>query len=549
MRQREVVRNRLLRRADWRFLLPNPEPRRTICFADDALAAAVKQVSTQTIDARYSTWMPGECNLAVLNNPIQADLTAAWAALCPGGSCYSEWYLPRAITPRGVRRRLEAAGFSDITCYWAWPSPSRAPALFWLPLEKPGVRRFFFATRVQGPGFVRSFLQRAMRTAWRYCLDLGISVPICATARKPLGAERERSSANTLQRGMPPPADLTSTLREGWSSWGLGPTPATISMLLLTGGPRSSSKTVGLLFADRESCPHIALKLSRVPESVPGLLREAATLEMLGSLLPCLRGIPRVLFTREDLGVTAIAQTALTGTPIWSLLNRRKFRHFALQGTNWLATLAGHAKQVPKSEWWDRLVEPVLVDFEASFGSNLESGVLAQIERTLATLGSMPLICEHRDFSPWNVFVDARGELLVFDWESSEPRGLPTTDLIYFLAHLAFCVDNAMDSHCIVGSYRAALTPSTLTGAVVHECLSRYLSSTGLDASTLPSLRLLVWLRCSSFELQRLAADAGRPCTPEELRRSIFLALINEELRLCTAGGAGNRDMLASEGH
>ena len=41
----EKERNRLLRRTDWRFLLPNPMPARSICFTQGYLARALAQVS------------------------------------------------------------------------------------------------------------------------------------------------------------------------------------------------------------------------------------------------------------------------------------------------------------------------------------------------------------------------------------------------------------------------------------------------------------------------------------------------------------------------
>jgi hypothetical protein len=112
----------------------------------------------------------------------------------------------------------------------------------------------------------------------------------------------------------------------------------------------------------------------------------------------------------------------------------------------------------------------------------------------LATLGDLPLVCEQRDCSPWNVLLDSAGELVILDWESAEPRGLPLLDLVYFLTYLMFFLDGAMESQRFTESYRAMLDPTTFTGRIVAECQLRYLTCVGLDSSVLRPLRLLTWL-------------------------------------------------------
>src|SRR5436190_718658 len=99
--------------------------------------------------------------------------------------------------------------------------------------------------------------------------------------------------------------------------------------------------------------------------------------------------------------------------------------------------------------------------------------MIRETRARLAALGDLPLVCEQRDFSPWNVLIAADGALVVLDWESAETEGLPGMDLIYFLAYLAFFLDGAMESGRFRESYRAALDPATFTGAVQAECLRR----------------------------------------------------------------------------
>src|SRR4051794_12364252 len=105
----EQVRNRVLRRADWRFLLPAPNPARGICFADGLLADSVAAISGGMADSSAPAPRPA-CDLAVVVDPDDATLRRAHAALRAGGSLYSEWYSLRVGGPGAVRRRLEDAG-------------------------------------------------------------------------------------------------------------------------------------------------------------------------------------------------------------------------------------------------------------------------------------------------------------------------------------------------------------------------------------------------------------------------------------------------------
>ena len=85
---REEVRNRLLRRVDWRFLLPTPQPTKSICFANGLLSRAVRLISDRMADDRLDPI--DNYDLAVAVNPNHATLRKGWTALRPGGSCYTE---------------------------------------------------------------------------------------------------------------------------------------------------------------------------------------------------------------------------------------------------------------------------------------------------------------------------------------------------------------------------------------------------------------------------------------------------------------------------
>jgi hypothetical protein len=313
--------------------------------------------------------------------------------------------------------------------------------------------------------------------------------------------------------------------------------------VLLTGGRRSINKVVGVVLDEGVAEPTAIVKMPRVPESIPALRNEARTLRQLEVRPTPVPGAPRVLSFVEQGASTRLVETVIRGVPVASVLRPNTHRRLALQGAEWQARLAGLMVPVAQEAWWDRLIEPVLADVSVSYGPVLDLSQIDQTRRLLSGLRALPLVCEQRDFSPWNVLVDDRGELAVLDWESSEPQGLPALDLIYFLAYLAFYVDGAMATGRFRDAHSVALDPSTVTGRVTRDGLLRYCQIIGLDPATLGPLRLLTWLIHARSEYQSLTADAGRSPSPEKLRDAMFLGLWQEELRRVSANDLRHDDL------
>ncbi len=534
----EKQRNQLLRRVDWRFLLPCPTPTVGICFAGGSLATAVRQICQRMADPRHG--VHEECDLAVSINPSHSTLLAAREALQPNGCCYVEWYTPFAGGADGIRRRMEAAGFDHVTCYWSWPWPSLACAHLWLPLEAPGALHHFLTRGPAAQGAIRRAGRAIRRQVWLLAAWAGLALPICVIARKrtdpehdpnspceSTGSVRRRPRLNAVMN-----SDLVATVQTEWTSWGMGPTPSQLSWFLLTGGFRSSNKIVALLFAEPNPRPQLVIKLPRVPESSPALANEASILRTLHSLRPGgIVGAPRLLFWREHGGVMTLGETAVTGAALFTRVRRTTYRSLALRATAWQAALGGRPVPSPRAAWWGRLVEPVLTEIHECFGAVLDRGKLDETRAILASIDGLPLVCEQRDFSPWNVLITESGALGVLDWESAEIQGLPALDLIYFLTYLAFFLDGAIGSGRFQQSYHASLDPTTLTGRVRSECLAHYAELVGLQPDALYPLRLIVWLLHARSEYSRFVADAGGRPTPATLRRSLFIGLWEEELR------------------
>jgi hypothetical protein len=513
----EAERNLLLRRADWRFLLGETSPRLSVCWAGPDLCSAVGAISEEvTVD-------PGDArpaDLVVLENPSSAAINAAFGRLRPGGACYAEWSaLPRR--PAQVRQALAEAGFTDVTCWWAWPR--RRAAEFWLPLEKEAAVEYIL-NRPQAPGrMLRRAAHLARCAAWRVLRRLGLLFPLSVTARRP--------AAGASAHGSSP----LGWLESHWPEWGLGPEPSELSWLLLTGGPRSISKAVGLVFADGSRHPRLAIKMARVPEATAALAREAANVRAAQAWLPDNPGLPRAVFEERPGEVLMLGETAITGLPLTSVLRPGNFRALASKGTDWLIRFAAPAAAISSPK---RISEPALEDFERSFGPLLRPSWLARTRQALDGLPELPVVFEQRDFSPWNVLLLGSGQLAVLDWESAEPNGLPLLDLIYFLSYLAMFRDGSLRSGRFLESYGRMLRPGSVTSAVFSECVTRYAQQVGIPEHSLPALRALAWIVHSRSDYRHLLADMGGSApTTQALRKSTFLQLWEEEMRLWESHG------------
>jgi hypothetical protein len=472
----EPQRNSLLRRFDWRFLLRLAEE-------------------------------PGDSDLATPRRPTRAELRKAYAALRPGGEVRCEWRLPLPGTAARAQRALERAGFVGVRLHWAWPPAERASPQFWIPLD-PSVAALL--SRLRPPTNRR---QRVARRIWRVAAAAGALAPLTAIARKPGDGPEPGEEIEALLDELP--GDDTPSHR----SW-----------LLLTGGSRSINKVVGLPFEAGRQAPRLVVKFARVPEAEKGLEREAEVLRRIEAERPAVPGVPRVLAAGRRVGRLALAETAIHGAPLLPALTPETFPGLAASVTEWLVGLVDTGPSQPRSNWWPRLVEAPLEEFERRFAPVTDTAAVEQARELLGGVPDLPLACEHRDCSPWNVVLTAKEEPALLDWESAEPRGLPGLDLVYFLANAAFVIEGALESGRTREAYARLLNPTTPTGQVFARCVSRYCDRLDVAPDTLSRLRSLCWIVHSRSDYRHLEMDTNAPPDPSALRSSLYLGLLQEDL-------------------
>jgi Phosphotransferase enzyme family len=476
----EERRNDLLRRVDWRFLLRCPDPPRVIDLAPGWDSEALRLVSGPA--------GPGEADVALVGFPGRSSLRAARNALAPGGEVVCRWRTPRLAGVQRAKRRLARAGFVDARPYWAGPQPDRLPQ-FWLHLDSPEATNHMLTARP-----ARSLAGSVLRRLWHRLARIGSLSPVYVIARLP-----------------------------GRDDGGVGERPP----ILLTGGRRSVNKVVALSFAPGRAKPREAVKFARIAEAEAGLEREGAVLARLARERPVVEGIPVFHGRLARCGRLGIAEGAMQGDSMLDRLTPKSFAEMARRVGGLLIELAGGSDRDPRSR---TTVGEHLSFFSDEFGPLVGESGLAVLQAASEVVAGLPVVCEHRDCSPWNLVLADRDRPALLDWESAEPDGLPGLDLVYFLANAAFVLDGAIEGGTTRESYRRLLDPATPYGAVAAAVTARYGEALGLDPEAMPALRLICWMVHCRSDHEHLRLEAAREPTPDELARAPFLGLLLEEL-------------------
>ena len=510
--------NLLLRRADWRFLLPSAQPRTSVVFTDGLLAQSVAEISGRLTLGLAAT--ARDCDLAVAVDPSPSTLRAAHESLREDGVCYTEWTAWRAGGAAGIRRRLQAAGFRFVSLYWPGPDPE-APR-FWLTLQPHRAPYYYLVGQLFSRDNLPHRLMRGMLSViLQAVVRVGLVPHLSAIAYK-----------SAREVAYPVCGDVAECIRAEWSRAHADMSPESLSFLVRTGGQRVDNKINYLVFAGSDVHPRWVVKLPRVGMAAQALRREHDILQSLRSAERALRDalvVPRVELWRSVNGTWMLGQTALAGTPLSVMVRRDNFQELAGQMVESLARWAGRPQVSPRELWWDRLVEPLLERAENGFGAVLKPNLLQQTRIILSELGNLPLVYTHNDCAPWNVVKLEKG-LGVFDWDGADPQGLPLTDLIYFMTNMAFRLDEAVNAQGMVESYRMLLNPESDLGRIFHASLLHYAERVGLDSASIRPLRLLTWLFHLRCEHKRFVIESGGRPPIEALQASVCLPLWETEL-------------------
>jgi hypothetical protein len=136
-----------VRRADWRFLLPDPGLGEVAVAGtpEDRLVRALRDVAASVSPLPASAASDARYDVVVVVPAAAGALDGAAAHVRRGGWLYAE------TTGRGARaaeRELRAAGLRDVNAHWLWPSATACREI--VPLADSGAVRAALARRDPG---------------------------------------------------------------------------------------------------------------------------------------------------------------------------------------------------------------------------------------------------------------------------------------------------------------------------------------------------------------------------------------------------------------
>ncbi len=420
----------VLRRLDWRYLIPTPPTftfdRITLIGADDQLCHAVvaiglaKEVSTTLGDH--------DADLVAVLSPARVVPGQIVNAVRPGGTIYIEVDRrqggSRSVTPRRLAARLSTHGASITAQYVLRPRPDACE--IFVPLDESGALRWFLSsvyvastpTKLIGEIAIRTLLGSSAR-------GIGRLVPFHATV------------------ATVPPASGTTLSSAILGAIGKLDTPP--SMATITHG---RNRLVQIAFpAQAHGVPQLVAKIPRQESSDRRTRHEHAMVSRIRQALgpPDGDSIPRSHEVLElASGGSVAVEDAQPGCSLarscgrWGRSLRPKVDDLEL-ATSWLIRL--HRDHVIRHGCWDDERQTDAVDvplsaFVSRFGVSSQEAELFDATRAAAKELSgapLPFVWEHGDFTIWNIFRNGQ-RVHVLDWEYSR-GGVPLADMIRLVTH------------------------------------------------------------------------------------------------------------------
>lgn len=481
----------VVRRTDWRFLLPSPPG---ACFehlvllgGPHALPAHVLRLG---IARAVSTALPesGSADAVVRLFDAGVGVHAAASCLKPGGVLYYE--IDRArddsrrTTPARLRRALRAAGLSTAGVYWV--RNNFADHRAYIPAEIPAAAEWYFSN-VHASGSRR---ERVVTSCYRLAGALGAPVLArvmrCFAVTAVVG-DAARSPASILSiPGLP------GELRKP------GLRPVVIA-------PRIR-RVVFLPFGPRGRAPMAVLKISRFATRNGRTENEQRALagvrRHLDRRLRASVPEPLGVFDWGELavGVESCVHGRMLGRPrrAWPLWAADAQLADLRSVTEWLGEF--HRQTRVRHRQWDRTaaseIERALLEYERAFGVTAGEAELFARARDAAwsLLGvTVPTVWCHGDLAPGNAYRVPDG-IAVIDWEHGR-EGLPLLDLLFFVEEWLYNAPGFPSLASRIerfGRLFASTDADEPYSREVHAAIASYMARLELDPRFCPVLHVLL---------------------------------------------------------
>lgn len=529
----------LLKRLDWRFLLPAPARgsfHRLMLATNQAEEADVLLALAQDtgMARRAMRWTDGEQTdcVAVLAGSGVSPARAV-SGVSPGGVLYYEVdrrQSPR-LTPRRVAAELSRSGLLVIGRYWAKPSFDACE--LWLPLDRKGALRYYLDQLFMATSPARLAAQTLLQVLVNLLGERFSSLVPCYSVVA-IHPEARRSATKSV------------ALFDAVASQGVA---REARPLLVTMGPDTQSRVVGLAFAPGDRSPRWVAKTARHAELGEGSWRELQALKELHSRLsPELRrSVPRPLAHAQLGRRPVLIESAARGRSYaascgrWGVRLGRKMEDLK-RAASWLIEFQ-RATRIGSINWdagtaRQYLEEPVSEYIKCFGATPAEEALWDDLRRCSARCygRSLPLVWQHRDFHAWNIFRGPVG-VEVIDWEGAK-QGLPLTDLSYFGLWWYLTVTRREAEPDKVAGFVRLFTATADRDRVAHAVRSqwrRYMEAMGVGPDFAPMLHALAWAGHALDQAARHRAN-GEPSS-EPRAQNVYCRYV-EQLAQKRAGFA-----------
>lgn len=489
------------READWRFLLPQPDAG---MFDHMLLAGGSPELGAHVaglgLARRVSRGVRGgpAADVVVVLSDADVSLDELAPHIADSACLYIEVdrRAPgrRLLTPRRLRRTLEAHGFDTTGAYWVKPGFPRRDT--YLPFGSSGALRWYLDTVYRASSPARRALKAVLRGLAHRDAVFAAVVPCYAI---------------TAVRG-------TSPRRPALVEHTCATHAATMQPVMLAAGEADWNRLVFVLFDHNASHPSAVVKRPRTATFNGVVEREHSVLRDVSAMLrPSLHStIPSSMLVRiGDVSVTAetcVRGTALAATSAAGARGACDDLHAA---ADWLTTFhrettGGH---VPADEWVEQeLIGRVCQDYRAAFGVTAAEQRLfdAALESVGRDTRDLPIVWQHADFGPWNIYRDGR-HVSVIDWERAR-RGPALADLLYFVLHWSAALHRCATREQRVGHFESLFCASMsrhATGPAIDAQLRAYMHAVGVAPALLPHVLVYTVLE-SAVRRARLLAGTAR---------------------------------------
>lgn len=455
-----------VRRIDWRFLLPEPAPRRAVLVSHD-------ERWTRELDAAFHATASEIVHRTDIDpSEIEAgDVVVLDGAEHP--ALPEEGVLP-ADSSIVVELRRAGEGWPRLkvphTRLVAWRRLDRATEL--VPIHRPDAR-MLFARRRSRRGGLPALLAFTM-----------LAPPLSRLTHRLVVASSGGARAGLLEL----------------ASRHVGSRAADAPWTLVTPRFRASQHVVMLLDS------HLVLKAQRDPHG-GSVVGEARVLEAVAARFGRSGAAPTLVAVDRVDTHPVLLETALPGVPLTPSRVRREPQTVARLIAEWLRPLATGLRRVDPA-WRSAMLDEPLRELRA-LGSEAEDLAIAQrAEAVLGRLVGMSVsgAIEHGDLGDPNLLTAPDGSLGVIDWELGRVDGVALLDLAFAIGYISAAVSRASNAEEHAGAWETAVLDPRGWGRAV---LVEEAIVAGMRPEVVPPLLVLCWIRQVVSLRARMGADSG----------------------------------------